>query len=55
MSFLTGLRRQEMGSLTPRSFKLDDAQPVLKVEAACSKHRRKDTLPMHPELVDVGA
>ena len=51
MSFFTGLRRQELGSLTPRSFKLDDAQPTLKVKAACSKHRREDTLPMHPELV----
>lgn len=51
MSFFTGLRRLELGSLTPRSFKLDDEQPTLVVEAACSKHRRKDTLPMHPELV----
>ena len=51
MSFFTGLRRQELGSLTPRSFKLDDAQPTLTVDAACSKHRRKDTLPMHAELV----
>jgi len=51
MSFFTGLRRQELGSLTPRSFKLDDAQPTLTVDAACSKHRRKDTLPMHGELV----
>ncbi len=45
------LRRQELGSLTPRSFRLDDDQPILKVAAACSKHRREDTLPMHPELV----
>ena len=51
MSFLTGLRRQELGSLTPRSFKLDAAQPTLTVRAACSKHRREDTLPMHPELI----
>ncbi len=50
-SFLTGLRRLELASLTPRSFKLDDAQPTLTVEAACSKHRRKDVLPMHPDLV----
>ena len=50
-SFFTGLRRQELGSLTPRSFRLDDDQPILKVAAACSKHRREDTLPMHPELV----
>ena len=51
ISFFTGLRRLELASLTPNSFKLDDAQPTLTVEAACSKHRRKDTLPMHPELV----
>ncbi|APW58645.1 Tyrosine recombinase XerC [Paludisphaera borealis] len=49
-SFFTGLRRQELGSLTPRSFRLDDQQPILKVAAACSKHRREDTLPIHPEL-----
>jgi site-specific recombinase XerD len=52
-SFLTGLRRQELGSLTPRSFKLDAPQPTLTVTAACSKHRREDTLPMHPELVSM--
>lgn len=51
MSFLTGLRRLELGSLTPNSFRLDDAQPTLVVQASSSKHRRKDTLPMHPELV----
>ncbi len=51
VSFFTGLRRQEIGSLTPRSFKLDDPQPTVTVEAACSKHRRKDVLPMHPDLV----
>jgi integrase len=50
VSFFTGLRRQEVCSLTPRSFKLDDAQPTVTVEAACSKHRRKDVLPLHPEL-----
>ena len=50
VSFFTGLR-QEIGSLTPRSFKLNDDQPTVTVEAACSKHRRKDVLPMHPELV----
>ncbi len=51
MSYMTGLRRLELASLIPQSFKLDDAQPTLVVQAACSKHRRKDTLPMHPELV----
>lgn len=53
ISYLTGLRRGELGSLTPNSFRLDDAQPTLVVEAACSKHRRRDTLPMHPELVNL--
>ena len=51
MSFMTGLRRLELASLTPNSFKLDDDQPTLVVQASSSKHRRKDTLPMHPELV----
>lgn len=51
ISYLTGLRRGELASLTPGSFKLDDAPPTLTVEAKASKHRRKDTLPMHPELV----
>jgi len=52
-SFFTGLRRQELGSLTPRSFRLDNAQPILTVAAACSKHRREDTLPVHPDLADM--
>jgi len=53
ISFFTGLRRQEIGSLTPRSFRLDDPQPTVTVEAACSKHRRKDVLPLHSELVSM--
>ena len=52
-SFLTGIRRQEMGSLTPRSFDLEAERPTVTVEAACSKHRRKDVLPLHPELVEL--
>lgn len=51
LSYMTGLRRKEIASLTPRSFRLDADQPTLTVEAACSKHRRKDTLPIHAELV----
>jgi len=51
MSFLTGLRRLGLGSLTPDSFRLDATQPTLMVQTSSSKHRRKDTLPMHPELV----
>lgn len=51
ISYMTGLRRNEIGSLTPRSFDLVSGQPTVTVEAAFSKHRRKDVLPLHPELV----
>lgn len=51
MSYMTGLRKKELASLTPRSFALDAEQPTVTVEAACSKHRRKDVLPLHADLV----
>lgn len=51
LSYMTGLRRKEIASLTPRNFRLDTDPPILTVEAACSKHRREDKLPIHPELV----
>jgi site-specific recombinase XerD len=51
LSYMTGLRKKELASLTTRSFKLDASPPTVTVEAACSKHRRKDVLPLHPELV----
>ena len=50
LSYLTGLRRNEIASLTPRSFALDAETPTVTVQAASSKHRRKDLLPLHPEL-----
>jgi len=50
-SCLTGLRKAEMASLTAASFRLDTAPPTVTVAAACSKHRRKDVLPLHPKLV----
>jgi site-specific recombinase XerD len=50
-SCLTGLRKAEMASLSPSSFGLDGNPPTVTVAAACSKHRRKDVLPLHPELV----
>ena len=53
LSYLTGLRRKELASLTPRSFDLNSDPPKLTVEAACSKHRRQDVLPLHPELVEL--
>ena len=52
-SYMTGLRRKELASLTPSSFQLDAKQPVLQVEAACSKRRKLDVLPIHPELVPI--
>jgi site-specific recombinase XerD len=51
LSYMTGLRRKEIASLTPRSFSLDGEPAVVRVEAACSKHRKMDVLPLHAELV----
>jgi site-specific recombinase XerD len=52
-SYLTGLRKKEMGSLTASSFRLDDEPPKVTLAAACSKHRRTDVLPLHPKLVEI--
>ena len=51
LSYMTGLRRKEIASLTPRSFRLAGTPPTLTVAAACSKHRRTDVLPLHAGLV----
>ena len=51
LSYMTGLRRKELGSLTSSSFDLRSNPPTVTVEAACSKHRRKDVLPLHADLV----
>lgn len=53
VSFLTGLRRSELASLTPASFNLTADQPTVTVEAKSSKHRKRDVLPLHPELVSL--
>ena len=42
----TGLRWRELRSLTRGSFALDGPRPTVAVEAAYSKHRRDDTLPL---------
>ena len=47
----TWLRASELSSLTPESFMLDAETPVVVVEAAYSKHRRRDEVPLHPNLV----
>jgi integrase/recombinase XerD len=49
-SYLTGLRKTEMASLTAASFHLEASPATVTVAAASSKHRRKDVLPLHPEL-----
>ncbi|MFO8013862.1 MAG: site-specific integrase, partial [Phycisphaerae bacterium] len=47
----TGLRASELGSLRPRSFDLTDLdRATVTVEAACSKHRREDVLPLRPDM-----
>jgi integrase len=51
LAYMTGLRRNEIGSLTPESFDLAAVPPTVTVEAAFSKHRRRDVIPLHPELV----
>ncbi len=53
LSYMTGLRRKEIASLTPRSFDLTASPPTVTVAAACSKHRRTDVLPLHTELVEM--
>ena len=50
-SYMTGLRRKELASLTPRSFDLQATPPTVTVQATVSKHRKKDVLPLHPDLV----
>ncbi|HUU22353.1 MAG TPA: tyrosine-type recombinase/integrase, partial [Phycisphaerae bacterium] len=49
----TGLRARELRSLTPESFNLDSDPPVVIVEAAYSKRRRRDEQPIRPEMVQV--
>lgn len=51
-AYLTGLRKQELASLTPSSFRLEDNPPTLTIEASRSKHRKKDVLPLHPQLLE---
>jgi integrase len=46
----TGLRASELASLTPSSFDLGSRPPSLTVEAAYSKHRRRDVLPLRSDL-----
>ena len=51
VAYGTGLRRKELASLTKSNFDLKASPPTVTVEAASSKHRKKDVLPLHPEVV----
>lgn len=46
----TGLRASELASLTENSFDFTGPTKTVTVEVAYSKHRRRDVLPLHPDL-----
>jgi len=48
----TGLRAGELASLTPASFAFDANPPTVTVQAAYSKHRRQDMLPLRKDLAE---
>ena len=48
----TGLRASELASLTASSFDLTADPPTVTVEAAYSKHRRRDELPIRADLAE---
>jgi len=52
LSAWTGYRKGEIGSLTKQSFDLESDPPVVTVQAAFSKRKRKDTQVLHPDVVD---
>ncbi len=49
----TGFRAGEIASLTPASFDLDADTPTVTVEAAYSKHRRRDVQPIRRDLAEL--
>ena len=51
LTTMTGLRANEMANLTLSSFDLAVDVPTVTIEAAYSKHRRKDVMPLHHDLV----
>lgn len=53
ISISSGLRRNELANLTRCSFRLDDKDPVVIVEAAFSKHRRRDVVRLSNRLLPV--
>ena len=49
----TGLRSSELRSLTKASFDFDSDPPTVTVEAAYSKRKRRDVMPLRRETADV--
>jgi integrase len=49
----TGFRANELRNLTPESFDLDANPTTVTVEAAYSKHRRKDVQPIRRDLANL--
>ncbi|MFT5528063.1 MAG: site-specific recombinase XerD [Pirellulaceae bacterium] len=49
----TGLRAQELNSLTPESFCLDVDAPFVQVHCTISKRRQLDRIILHPEFVQI--
>ena len=50
LAAMTGLRANELASLTPASFDLAADTPSVTLAAGYSKRRREDVLPLHPDL-----
>jgi integrase len=50
IAFCTGLRRNEIASLTPKSFHLAGPRPTFQLAAKDSKNRKASVLPLHPRL-----
>jgi len=46
----TGYRRQELASLTVKSFDLESTPAIVRVAAGYSKRRRNDVVPLHPAV-----
>lgn len=51
LAVLSGLRKSEIASLTLESFHLDGQTPKVVVDAAFSKHRKKDEQPIPEDIV----
>jgi integrase len=53
LAFASGLRRNEIRTLTAASFALSAEPPTVKVEAGYSKHRRQDVQPLPADVATI--